>query len=73
MDEVREDNSGVWRQRGDGTWEFSPKRKMPQTRSSLDHGSLSGLNDDDHLQYALVVIGGTKPTNPRPGTIYIPA
>jgi hypothetical protein len=38
---------------------------------TTDHGLQQGLADDDHLQYALVDIAAQKPTNPRPGTIWV--
>lgn len=37
------------------------------------HNLLTGLNGDDHQQYALVVIATEKPLSPRPGTIWVPA
>jgi hypothetical protein len=50
---------------GTGLWEVS----APDTE--IDHGSISGLSDDDHLQYALLagraggqsLIGGTAASN----------
>lgn len=38
---------------------------------TTDHGLQQGLSDDDHLQYALVDIAAQKPSNPRPGTIWV--
>lgn len=38
---------------------------------TTDHGLQEGLTDDDHLQYALVAILAQKPSNPRPGTIWV--
>jgi hypothetical protein len=38
---------------------------------TTDHGTQQGLTDDDHLQYALVDIAAVRPTNPRPGTIWV--
>lgn len=38
---------------------------------TTDHGLQQGLSDDDHSQYALVAIAPQRPTNPRPGTIWV--
>ena len=38
---------------------------------TTDHGAQLGLTDDDHLQYALVDIAAVRPTNPRPGTLWV--
>jgi hypothetical protein len=41
---------------------------------TIDHGAgTTGLLDDDHTQYALVVVSGTEPATPRVGTIWVPA
>ena len=40
---------------------------------TIDHGATTGLADDDHTQYALVVIAAARPTSPRVGTIWAPA
>lgn len=37
----------------------------------IDHGALTGLADDDHTQYGLVVVSTTEPSNPRIGTIWV--
>lgn len=39
---------------------------------TTDHGLLTGLGDDDHAQYGLVVVSSTAPASPRVGTIWIP-
>jgi hypothetical protein len=38
-----------------------------------DHGALTGLADDDHTQYGLVVVAAAKPGSPRVGTIWVPS
>jgi hypothetical protein len=40
---------------------------------TIDHGATTGLNDDDHTQYGLVVISATQPVAPRVGTIWVPS
>lgn len=37
-----------------------------------DHGALTGLADDDHPQYALVVAAPARPSSARVGTIWVP-
>jgi hypothetical protein len=43
----------------------------PGPMGTTDHGLQQGLADDDHTQYALVDIAAQRPTNPRPGTIWV--
>jgi len=49
----------------DGTTHF--------TEGSIDHGSIAGLSDDDHPQYALITTGVVPPasTPSREGLIYV--
>jgi hypothetical protein len=43
----------------------------PGPPGTTDHGLQQGIADDDHTQYALVQILPQRPTNPRPGTIWV--
>lgn len=36
-----------------------------------DHGALTGLGDDDHSQYGLVVFSATEPASARAGTLWV--
>lgn len=38
-----------------------------------DHGTLTGLGDDDHTIYALHTVAASKPGSPRTGEIWIPS
>ena len=44
---------------------------IPGPAGTTDHGAQLGLTDDDHTQYALVDIAAVRPTNPRPGTLWV--
>jgi hypothetical protein len=43
------------------------------TGGVTDHGALTGLGDDDHTQYGIVVVSAAEPGSPRVGTIWVPA
>lgn len=40
---------------------------------TIDHGATTGLADDDHTQYAFVVVAAARPGSPRVGTIWVPS
>jgi hypothetical protein len=38
---------------------------------AVDHGTTTGLGDDDHTQYPYIVVSGTAPGSPRVGTMWV--
>lgn len=52
---------------------FNGSAWAPVSGTAVDHGGLSGLNDDDHTQYALVTVSASadpSSTPSRAGAIY---
>lgn len=52
---------------------FNGSAWAPVSGSGVDHGTLSGLGDDDHTQYALVTVSGSADPSGAParaGAIY---
>lgn len=43
------------------------------TTPTIDHGATTGLADDDHIQYGIIVVSATEPGSPRVGTIWVPS
>lgn len=43
------------------------------THTAPAHSALTGLANDDHTQYGIIVVSGTQPGSPRVGTIWVPS